>query len=79
MNRPPDELRAELLGGYATINELAAALGCSPRTVHRMGLPYVKVRNRRLYHIEKTRSRLLEAEADTRAPASRPGRPRKAA
>jgi hypothetical protein len=39
----PNTVRDTLMAGLATDDELAAAIGCSARTIYRLNLPFVKI------------------------------------
>jgi hypothetical protein len=74
------DLREQLLEGYAGEVEIAEALGVSVRTVYRLGLPYIKVANRRFYHVAGSREKLTHKRAGSDPPPPRHrGRPRKVA
>jgi hypothetical protein len=64
------ELREQLgLADTATVEELAAILGCSTRTVERMELPYWIFANRRIYDLSGAAKRLRELRAITASTA----------
>lgn len=80
----PDEIRSALLAGRADVTTLAAALGCTTRTIYatteRLKIPFLKVAGRRFFKLEELRA-ALEAEhlGANAPPPRRPGRPRKSA
>jgi hypothetical protein len=79
----PDEIRSQTLDGRADIQSLAAAFGCTTRTIYatteRLKIPFVKVAGKRFFKVTALRA-ALEAEHPAEVPPARtPGRPRKTA
>ena len=74
-------IRASLFGNRVTLDEIAKAIGGCERSarnlMHRLAVPYIKVKNVRLYDRDVVRARLLAGEINL-TPRGR-GRPRKAA
>ncbi len=72
---------ADLVGDLWTYQQLAAALGCSERSIYnlidQLHIPYVRVLGKRLVKPADFRTALAKQQANT-APRGR-GRPRKAA
>jgi hypothetical protein len=77
---PPPRL-TDLVGNKVTFQQIAAALGCSERSVYnvvnRLGIPFVRVLGKRLVDPADFRAALTKQQANA-APRGR-GRPRKAA
>jgi hypothetical protein len=77
----PDELRAMILDGLVTTDQLRRAFGWSLRTYYgyaEQGLPFLKFGEKRLHDPASVRTWILSRERK-HTQARRPGRPRKAA
>ena len=78
-NRPDVSSEASrLLEGLLTPNQLAAELGVSWRTVHRLSPPAIRLGNKVLYNAATVREWILAREEQSR-PEPRRGRPIKRA
>ena len=73
--QPPTaaDIKQMLLGGTANFKEIAAALGCSERTIYRLNLPYILVAGRRHAVLALAREKLMANMQ--RATRRRRGRP----
>ncbi len=76
---PAPPTRADLVGNLWTFGEIAAALGCTERSVYnlvdRMRVPFVRVLDKRMVSPADFRAALAKHQANA-APRG-PGRPRK--
>ena len=75
---PPPE-RAEIVGSRWTFQQVAAALGCTERSVYalvaELQIPFVRVLNKRFVDPSDIRAAIERRRVN--APARTPGRPRK--
>ncbi len=73
--------RADLVGNLWTFGEIAAALGCTERSIYNLvdqfRIPYVRVVGKRLVNPSDVRAALAKQQHN--APARGRGRPRNAA
>jgi hypothetical protein len=66
-----------LLGGTANFKEIAAALGCSERTIYRLDLPYILVAGERRAVLALAREKIMaNMQRGDPPPPRAPGRPR---